>query len=178
MPTRYRPDLKRIKAHNATPVAGFADDSHEDSRNLTAVTQKPDELRRKTPTAMSGEHMNEHINEHVKERLVEASSDRQSNLVEPETNSAQQRNQRAKERDPMSIDWASWFRWLESIGVPDAIQRIMDEIERVQTECHLTDDQASLVVDQCLRKMRATRPSNKPLEQLLTEAIVKHRSSL
>ena len=70
----YRPDFKRIKAHNTTHVAGFADDSPEDSGNLTAMTQKPDELSRKTPTAMSGEHMNEHINEHVKEQLVEASS--------------------------------------------------------------------------------------------------------
>jgi hypothetical protein len=174
----YRPDFKRIKAHNTTHATGLADVSLEDSRNLTAGTHKPDKLSRKNLTAVSGEHMNEHVNKHVKEYTLETSPERQSNRIEPTTNFAQQRNQQARGCDPKSIDWASWFRWLGSIGVPDAIQQIMDGIERVQTEAHLNFDQANLLVDQCLRKMRATHPSNKPLERLLTEAIVKHRSSL
>ncbi len=95
----YRPDLKRIKAHNATHVAGFADDSPEDSGKLTAVTQKPDKLSRKIPTAMSGEHMNEHLNEHMKEHMKEISPERQSNPIEPATNFAQRRNRQGQERD-------------------------------------------------------------------------------
>lgn len=174
----YLPEFKRIKVQNATHATGFADASSEDSKNLTAVTHKPDKLSRQNLTAVSGEHMNEHVNEHVKEHTLETSPERQSNRIEPTTNFAQQRNRQAQERDPMSIDWASWFRWLESIGILEAVQWIMDGIERVQTETHLTYNQTILVVDKCLRKMRATWPRNKPLEQLLTEAIFKHRNEL
>ena len=171
----YRPDFRRIKAQNATRATGFDSNSSGYTRNLTAATQKPDNLSRKNPTAVSGEHINEHINENVKEHTVEVSPLRRSNSVDLLTNFAPQRNRQAQERDPMCIDWPSWNRWLASIGVSKGTEWVFHAIERAENEAHLSYGQGCLLVDRCLRKARANWPIKQSLEALLTEAIMKQQ---
>ncbi len=171
----YRPDFRRIKAQNVTRATGFDSNSSGNTRNLTAATQKPDNLSRKNPTAVSGEHVNEHINENMKEHAVEVSPQRRSNSVDPLTNFALQRDRQAQERDHMCIDWASWIRWLASIGVSKGTEWVFHAIKRAENEAHLSYDQGCLLVDRCLRKARATCTIKQSLEALLTEAIRKQQ---
>lgn len=167
----YRPNFARVAAAGRGETADPQNSCIDAPGTLTTRSTKPDNLGSKRLSGMSGEQVKEHLNEqgteslHVQNPLVENSISR----------FAQQSNHPRHQGDPMTIDWAGWYRWLLSIRVPEPVMWVFNAIERIQTEANLNQDEAQWLLDKCLRKARATEARASSLDGLLTKAISKRR---
>ena len=131
---RYRPDFKRITGKNLTTPSGNCGVAPDETEQLTGSSPKPDNPVAKYLTASSGEHLKEHMNEHMKGAECWASL----LPANQPTNSARQYVQPDQDRDPDLIDWASWDRWLRSVGISNGSKWVFDALDRSKAEAKLT----------------------------------------